>query len=138
MLRVTDSITLDDREIDERFVRAFGPGGQNVRREATAVELRLNIGLAPLPPEMKERLVALSGRAVTSDGVLVVLSRAHRSQAENRTAARERLIALLQRAATPPTKRRVTKPRRAVRERRLVAKRRHGAVKESRSGRGEQ
>src|SRR5262245_10783821 len=135
MLRVTDSIALDDREVEERFIRAFGPGGQNVRKEATAVELRLNIGLSLLPPDVKERLVALSGRAVTSDGVLVVSSRAHRSQGENREAARDRLIALLQRAATAPKNRRVTKPRREVREQRLAAKRRRGAVKHSRSGR---
>jgi len=138
MLRVTDSITLDDREVHERFVRAFGPGGQNVRKEATAVELRVNIGLSPLPPEVKERLVAISGRAVTSDGVLVVSSRARRSQAENREAARTRLIALLQRAAKTPKKRRVTKPRKAVREGRLAAKRRRGAVKQARSASGEQ
>jgi ribosome-associated protein len=138
MLRVTDSIALDDREVEERFVRGVGPGGQNVRKEATAVELRLDIGQSPLPTDVKERLVALSGRAVTSEGVLVVLSRAHRSQAENREAARDRLIALLQRAATPLKKRRVTKPRRAVREGRLAAKRRRGAVKQARSGRGEQ
>jgi ribosome-associated protein len=138
MLRVTDSIVLDDRDVEERFVRAFGSAGQNVRKEATAVELRLNIGLSPLPPDVKERLVALSGRAVTSDGVLVVSSRAHRSQADNREAARNRLIALLQRAATPPKKRRVTKPRRAVREGRLAAKRRRGATKHSRSARAEE
>jgi len=138
VLRVTDSIALDDREVEERFVRAFGPGGQNVRKEETAVELRLDIGLSPLPPDLKYRLVALGGRAVTSDGILVVSSRAHRSQAENREAARARLIALLQRAATSPKTRRVTKPRRAVREGRLAAKRRRGDLKHSRSARGEE
>jgi ribosome-associated protein len=138
MLRVSDSITLDDREVHERFVRAFGPGGQNVRKEATAVELRLDVGLSRLPHDVKERLVALSGRAITSDGVLVVSSRARRSQVENREAARARLIALLQRAAKTPKTRRVTKPRKAVREGRLAAKRRRGAIKQARSARGEQ
>jgi ribosome-associated protein len=133
MLRVTDSITLDDHEVEERFVRAIGPGGQNVRKEETAVELRLDIGGSSLPADVKERLLALAGRAVSTDGVLVVVSRVHRSQAENREAARVRLIALLLRAAKPPTKRRLTKPRRAVRDERLASKKRRGVVKLSRS-----
>jgi ribosome-associated protein len=133
MIRVTDSIALDDREVEERFVRAMGPGGQNVRNEATAVELRFDIGASALPPDLKERLEALAGRAVTTDGVLVVVSRAHRSQPENREAARARLIALLQRAAQAPKTRRPTRPRRAVREERLASKTLRGAVKRSRS-----
>jgi ribosome-associated protein len=136
MIRVTDSITLDDREVGERFVRAIGPGGQNVRREATAVELRFDIGASSLQSDVKDRLRELAGRAVTTEGVLVVVSRVHRSQAENREAARARLVALLRRAAVPPKKRRPTKPRQAVREERLTSKRLRGAVKQSRS-RGE-
>ncbi len=132
MIRVTESITLDDREVDERFVRAMGPGGQNVRKEATAVELRLDIGASSLPQDARDRLKALAGRAVTTDGVLVVVSRARRSQAENRETARARLVALLQRAAALPKKRRPTKPRRAVREERLSSKKLRGAVKRSR------
>jgi len=130
--RVTESITLDDSEVEERFVRAMGPRGQNLRKEETAVELRFNIGASSLPPDMKGRLVALAGRAVTTDGMLVLVSRVHRSQVDNRKAARARLIALLQRAAKPPRKRRPTKPRRTVREERLASKRRRSAVKQSR------
>jgi ribosome-associated protein len=138
MLRVTDSITLDDHEVDERFVRAIGPGGQNLRKEETAVELRFDIAASSLPTAVKDRLVTLAGRAVTNDGVLVVTSRVHRSQAENREAARARFIALVQRAAKPPKQRRPTKPRRAVREERLASKKRRSAVKASRDWRREQ
>jgi len=132
VLRVSESIALDDSEVEERFVRAMGPGGQNVRKEETAVELRFDIGASSLPPDVKARLVALAGRTVTSDGILVVVSRVHRSQADNREAARARLIAVLQRAAKPPRKRRPTKPRKAVREERLASKKRRGVVKQSR------
>jgi ribosome-associated protein len=138
MLRVTDSISLDDNEVEERFVRAMGPGGQNVRNEETAVELRFDIAASPLPPDMKVRLRALAGRAVTTDGALVIVSRAHRSQVENRKAAHARLLALLQKAARLPRTRRQTNPRRAVREERVASKRRRGAIKASRSLRREE
>jgi ribosome-associated protein len=138
MLRLTDSITLDDHEVEERFVRSIGPGSQNLRKEETAVELRFEIAASSLPADVKERLVTLAGRAVTNDGVLVVTSRVHRSQAENREAAHARFIALVQRAAKPPKQRRPTKPRRAVREERLASKKRRGAVKASRDWRREQ
>ena len=134
MIRVTDAVTLDDREVEERFVRATGASSQNVRKEATAVELRLDIGASSLPPDIKERLIALGGRGVTTEGVLVVVSRANRSQAENRVAAHSRLVTLLRRAAKPPKKRRPTRPRRAAREERLVSKALRSAVKRSRSG----
>ena len=137
MFRVADNITLDDHEVEERFVRAMGPGGQNARREETAVELRFDIGASSLPYDVKGRLVEAAGRAVTTDGVLVVVSRAHRSQADNREAAHARFIALLQQAAKPPKPRRPTRPRRAVREERLAAKKRRGLMKQSRSGREE-
>jgi ribosome-associated protein len=139
MIRITDDLALDEREVEERFVRAIGPGGQNVRKEATAVELRFDIGISSLPPDVKGRLVALAGRAVTTDGVLVVVSRVHRSQAANREAVRARMITLLQRAARVPRTRRPTKPRRVVRAKRLASKRLRGAVKQSRrdTARGE-
>ena len=133
MIRVTEVIMLDDREIEERFVRASGPGGQNVNKEATAVELRFDIRASSLPPDVKDRLTALAGRGVTTDGVLVVVSRVHRSQTRNRDAARGRLVALLRRAARPPKKRRPTKPRAAVREKRLASKKLRAVVKQSRS-----
>lgn len=129
---MTDPMVLDDRAIHERFVRATGPGGQNVNKVATAVELRFDVGKAALAPDVRKRLIALAGRRMTADGVLVIVSRVHRSQAQNREAARTRLIALLNSAATPQKKRTPTRPRRAARENRLLSKKRHGAVKRNR------
>jgi ribosome-associated protein len=134
MIRVTDAIELDEREVDERFVRASGPGGQNVNKVSTAVELRFNVAASSLPPEVKDRLVALAGHRMTSDGVLLIDSREHRTQAQNREAARARLVALLRHAARRPKVRRPTKPKAAARERRLESKRRRGEVKSARKG----
>jgi ribosome-associated protein len=133
MLRVTAGIILDDHDVEERFVRSIGPASQNRRKEETAVELRLDIGASSLPADMKERLRALGAKTVTRDGVLVVVSRVHRAQADNREAARARLLAILRHAANPPAKRRLTRPRRAVTEARLASKRQRSAVKQSRS-----
>jgi ribosome-associated protein len=137
MIQVTNTIVLDEREIVERFVRSTGPGGQNLNRDATAVELRLDIGRSSLPGDVKARLIALAGRHVTTGGVLVVVGREHRSQVQNRDAARARLVALLKRAATPPKKRKTTKLSAAERERRLISKERRSTVKRSRSARNE-
>jgi ribosome-associated protein len=138
MIRIAEGVDLDETAISERFVRASGPGGQNVNKVATAVELRLDVGASSLPEEIKRRLATLAGSRLTSEGILVIDSREHRTQARNREAARERLIALIRQAARRPKKRRATRPGAAARERRLQSKRRRGEVKKLRgSGRDE-
>jgi ribosome-associated protein len=135
MLHVTDTIAIDERELDERFVRASGPGGQNVNKVSTAVELRFDVTNSALPYDMKQRLMALAGSRMTGEGVLLIDSREHRTQAQNREAARARLVALLQHAARRPKVRRATKPKRAAKEKRLESKRQRSEVKTLR-GRG--
>ena len=138
MINITDTLAIDEREIDERFVRASGPGGQNVNKVATAVELRFDVARSSLPEEIKGRLLKLGGRRVTSEGVLVIDSREHRTQAQNREAARARLFALVERSARRPRTRRPTRPGKAAKERRLTAKKRRGAVKAARGRTGDE
>ena len=132
MIPITSTLSLDERDIEERFVRGSGPGGQNVNKVATAVELRFNIARSSLPDDVKERLSALAGRRLTSEGELLIDSREHRTQGQNREAARARLVALLQQAARRPKRRKPTKPGAGSREKRLASKKRRAAVKQLR------
>ncbi len=132
MISITPSLSLDETEVEERFVRSSGPGGQNVNKVATAVQLRLDVNVASLPDPVKQRLMTLAGSRMTDAGVLVIDAREHRTQAQNREAARERLIALIRRAAHEPKKRRATRPGKAAKEKRLTAKKRRGEVKAGR------
>jgi ribosome-associated protein len=132
MLQVTPAIAVEDRELEERFVRASGPGGQNVNKVATAVELRFDVNASSLPEDMKQRVAAIAGKRMTADGVLVIDSRAHRTQGQNREAARERLLDLLRRAAVRPRSRRKTKPSKAAREKRLATKVQRARIKATR------
>ena len=131
-MRVTDVIRINDREVEERFVRASGPGGQHVNKVSTAVELRFDVGASSLPSDVKDRLLAIAGQRATDEGVLIIDSREHRTQARNREAARERLIALIAQAARKPRRRTATKPGRGAREKRLEKKKARAKVKELR------
>lgn len=138
MLEITPSITLPASEIQIDFIRASGPGGQNVNKVSTAVQLRFDILNSPsLPQEVKERLVNLGGNRITSEGVLILEASRYRTQEQNRQDALSRLAALVQKAATPPRKRRATRPSGASRARRLREKRRKAEIKQLRRNPGD-
>jgi ribosome-associated protein len=130
MIRVTPTITIDEREIEESFIRSSGPGGQNVNKLATAVQLRFNVRRSPaLPEDVRQRLERLAGRRLTRDGVLVITAQQYRTQERNREDALDRLIDLIREAAVRPIPRRPTRPTMASRKRRLEGKRRRSTIK---------
>jgi len=130
MIRITDAIALDEDELEERFIRASGPGGQNVNKLSSAVQLRFDVRHSPsLPDDVRERLERLAGNRLTRAGVLVITAQRHRTQERNRADARERLIELVRRASIAPTPRRPTKPSRGAKERRLATKKNRSGIK---------
>lgn len=133
MLEITGNLTIDESEIAMEFIRASGPGGQNVNKVASAVQLRFDVRNSPsLPDDVRQRLARLAGSRLTGDGVLVIEARRFRTQEQNRQDALERLVALVRRAAEPPKPRKQTRPTLAARQRRLEQKRKRGEVKQRR------
>ncbi len=132
-ITITDAISIGEDELQESFVLASGPGGQNVNKVSSAVQLRFDVAHSPsLGHEVRARLSQLAGQRLTKDGVIVISARSHRSQERNRADARARLVELIRRAATPPKPRRATKPTRASKERRLDSKIRRAKLKRHR------
>lgn len=133
MLLVTPEIVIEESELEERFVRASGPGGQNVNKVASAVELRFDTARSPaLTDDVRARLRGLAGSRMNDEGVLLIDARRFRTQAQNRQDARDRLLALLRHAAAPPKRRHKTRPTRASRERRISTKKRRSDIKRQR------
>jgi ribosome-associated protein len=132
MITITDTLSIDEQYIHEDFIRSSGPGGQNVNKVSTAVQLRFDVRNADLPEDVRERLTQLAGTRMTADGELIIDARRFRTQERNRKDALERLIALIQKATERPKKRRPTKPSHAAKQRRLEAKRRRSQLKQHR------
>lgn len=134
-MRITRDIVVDDGELDEQFVRASGPGGQNVNKVSSAVRLRFNVHASTaLPWDVRERLIRLAGRRISASGDLIITAQRFRNQAQNRADARQRLAALIRAATHAPKPRRETRPPAASKRRRLDEKRQRGEIKRGRSG----
>ncbi|CAN5333317.1 alternative ribosome rescue aminoacyl-tRNA hydrolase ArfB [soil metagenome] len=134
MIRITDTLSISEDLITERFIRASGPGGQNVNKVSSAVELRFDVAASDLPGDLKARLAKLAGRLLSQDGILIIEAQEHRSQERNRAEATSRLVSLLRRASVRPKRRIATRPTKASKTRRLDAKTRRGRTKVLRSG----
>jgi ribosome-associated protein len=135
MLRVTDTISIDDSELSESFVRSSGPGGQNVNKVSSAVQLRFDVRHSPsLPNDVAVRLMRLAGKRLTKDGVIVIIAQSHRQQERNRADARERLFDLIRQAAVKPVPRRATKVPKAQKRKRIEGKKHRATIKRLRSG----
>jgi ribosome-associated protein len=135
MIRITDQISIDESELEESFVRSSGPGGQNVNKLSTAVQLRFDVRHSPsLPNDVAIRLMKLAGRRMTKDGVLVLIAQNHRTQERNRAEAQERLVELIRQAAVRPVPRRATKPTKASKQRRIESKKHRSGLKSLRQG----
>ena len=133
MIRITDTISIDEDEIEESFVRSSGPGGQNVNKLSTAVQLRFDVRRSPsLPNDVAIRLMKLAGKRLTKDGVLVIIAQTARTQERNRAEARERLVELIREASVKPVKRVATRPTKASKTKRLEGKKRRSDVKDKR------
>jgi ribosome-associated protein len=136
-LQITDSIVLHDNELDERFVRASGPGGQNVNKVSTAVQLRFDVGRSSLPDEVRERLRTIAGTRMTDEDVLVIDARTNRTQVQNREEARERLVEFIRRALVRPRRRHKTRPTKASKQKRLDSKKHRADTKRGRRAGGD-
>jgi ribosome-associated protein len=129
LIEITDQIAIDEASLHYQYVQAAGPGGQNVNKVATAVQLRLDIDAVALPVDVRDRLVTIAGRKINQAGELVIQAARYRTQEQNRADALQRLVELLRRAARPPRPRRATRPTLAFRQKRLEQKHRRGVVK---------
>ena len=133
MIEITTTLKLDEKELSFDFIRSSGPGGQNVNKVSSAVQLRFEVANSPsLPPDVKQRLVKLAGKRMTEDGVLLIEAKRYRSQEQNRLDAIQRLVTLIQKAAEPPKKRKATRPSLTARAARVGDKRKRGELKRTR------